>query len=149
MKNLNQICEVLHNSLLDINSQCENLKQSIQEFGTTVSFLPVIMIRKRLLLINIQICIRFCSLTAEHGGKGYVFVIKSDILLGVYWVEKEFSPEDKNDFSKRGELILSMKEISDLINKLSEQVDSGQFAEAVDWINRYEPSFTNNQVGIG
>ena len=107
------------------------------------------MVKKRLLAIDAQISFRLCSLLIEHDGKGHVYITKSDILLGVHWAEKEYSPEDKDYFRKRGRLILSPKEIIELTNKLSEKVDSGQFAQAVDWINRYEPSVINNQVGIG
>lgn len=85
----------------------------------------------------------------KHNGKGYVCIMQSNILLGVHWAEKELPSEHKDNFRKRGRLILSPEEITELTNKLAEKVDSGQFAQAVDWINRYEPSVSNNQVGIG
>ena len=149
MKKLDDICEVLRHNLLEISSQCENLRQSIEEFAATVSTYPATMVKVRLRLITVQILHRVCSLLIEHNGKGYVFLMKSDALLSVRWAEKEFPPESKDDFRKRGSLILSPEEITELTNKLAEKVDSGQFAQAVDWINRYEPSFANNQVGIG
>lgn len=149
MKKFDDICEVLRHNLLEIGSQCENLRQSIEEFAATVSTYPATMVKIRLGLITVQILLRVCSLLVEHNGKGYVFLMKSNILLGVHWAEKEFPPESKDDFRKRGSLILSPEEIADLTNKLAEKVDSGQFAQAVAWIRRYEPSVTNNQVGIG
>ncbi len=149
MKKLDDICEVLRHNLLEISSQCENLRQSIEDFATTVLTSPATMVKIRLGVITVQILRRVCSLLIEHNGKGYVFLMKSDALLSVRWAEKEFPLKDKDGFRKRGHLILSPKEITELTNKLAEKVDSGQFAQAVDWINRYEPSFTNNQVGIG
>jgi len=149
VKKLDDIYEVLRHNLLEISSQCENLRQSIEEFAATVSTYPATMVKVRLRLITVQILHRVCSLLIEHNGKGYVCITQSNILLGVHWVEEEFPPEYKDDFRKRGHLILSPEEITELTNKLAEKVDSGQFAQAVDWINRYEPSVSNNQVGIG
>jgi len=149
VKKLDDICEVLRHNLLEIRSQCENLVQSIEEFAATVSTYPATMVKVRLGLITVQILGRACSLLIEHNGKGCVFLMKSDALLSVRWAEKEFPPESKDNFRKRGSLILSPEEIADLTNKLAEKVNSGQFAQAVDWINRYEPSVTNDQVGIG
>ncbi len=51
------------------------------------------------------------ALIAEHNGKGWVFVVKSDILLGVHWAEVEYSPETKDRFKKRGLLILKPGEV--------------------------------------
>ena len=147
MKKLNDIYEIFRGKLLELNSQSKHLEKNIEEFADTVLFLPAIMVKKRLLLIEEQILLRSDSLVAEHNGKGWVFVMKSDKLLSVYWFEKEFPPKDKDDFRKRGNLILSMEEITELIDKLLNKVDSGQFAEAGNWVNRYEPSFINNQVG--
>jgi hypothetical protein len=149
VKKLDDICEVLRHNLLEISSQCENLRQSIEEFAATVSTYPATMVKVRLGLMNIQVLARVYSLLKEHNRKGYVFLMKSNILLGVHWAEKEFSLNAKDGFRKRGSLILSPEEITELTNKLAEKVDSGQFAQAVDWINRYEPSVINNQVGIG
>jgi len=149
VKKLDDIYEVLRHNLLEISSQCENLRQSIEEFAATVSTYSATMVKVRLRLITVQILHRVCSLLMDHNKKGVVVVMMSHMALSVHWAEKEFPLESKDDLRKRCYLILSPKEITELTNKLAEKVDSGQFAQAVDWINRYEPSFTNNQVGIG
>lgn len=146
MKMLDDVCEIFRGKLLEMNSQSKHLEKNIEEFADTVLFLPAIMVKKRLLLIGEQILLRSSSLMAEHSGKGWVFVIKSNILLRVYWEQNEYSPKVKDNFKKRGLVILTPVELMELIAKLSKKVDSGQFAEAVDWLNRYEPSFTDDQV---
>ena len=140
-----EACQVLRRQLLEINSQSEELEKRIEGFADTVLILPSIMVKRRLLLIGEQILLRSGSLMAEHNGGGWVFVTKSDILLGVYWEQNEFPQKVKDHFKKRGFVILTPAEIMASIGKLCGKVDSGQFAEAVDWVNRYEPSFARNQ----
>ncbi len=73
-----------------------------------------------------------------------MYIMKGDIRLEVCWAGKEFSPEGKEAWRNLGRLILSPEELTELTNQLLEKVDSGQLAEAIDWINRYELSVTGN-----
>ena len=64
----------------------------------------------------------------------------SDTALNVHWAERELSIKAKEDLKKEGYLILSLEEIAKVIEHLAKGIDSGQPAEAVEWINQYEPS---------
>ena len=142
MKRLDDICGILSNRLMKIKSHSDYLVNIMEECAHTMSFLPAFMVKQRLVSIGEEILNCSSSLLAEHNGKGWVFVIMSDSLLVVHWIESEYSPNVKEYFKKRNLNTFTLSEIMELIAQLSNKVDSGQFAEAVDWVNRYEPSFT-------
>jgi hypothetical protein len=80
------------------------------------------------------------SLHNSHEGEGVIFVMMTDMDLSVHWAEKELSVKGKENLKMRGYLILSPEEVVKAIEHLAEKIDSGQLAEAVEWINRYETS---------
>lgn len=140
MKPLDEVYEVLHQVLLETNRQWEAMRHDMNEFISIVSKLPAAMVKVRLTTIACQIMIQTSFLRKQHGEKGYVFVMVSSIVLGVHWAEKEYSTEDKNWFKSRGSLIVSPETICIVVEHFIDQIDSGQWAKAVEWINRYEPS---------
>ncbi len=139
MKSMNGIQEVLCRSLLDINNQCQDLRQDIADFVNIVSTEPAAMMKVRLSLMSLQITMQASSLHNSHEWEGIVFVMMSDTGLSVYWAEKELSIKGKEDLKTRGYLILSPEEIVKKIDYLANRIDSGQLVEAVEWINQYEP----------
>ncbi len=139
MKSMNGIQEVLHHSLLEINNQCQSLRQDIAEFVHSVSTVPAAMVKIRLSLMSISISMLTSHLHNKHDGKGVEFVMMTDTVLSVQWAEKELSIEDKENYKVAGYLTLSLEEITKLVEHLVDGIDSGQSAEAVEWINRYEP----------
>jgi len=144
MKLLDDMYQVLHHDLLEINRQCEGLRQDIVEFVTIVSTLPAQMVKLRLTVMTYNIVIQVRNLLKQHHGNGYVFVMMNDTGLGIYWVEKEYSAEDKENFKRHGYLITSPEAMGKVAEQLSEKVDSGELAEAVDWLKRYEPFLRND-----
>jgi hypothetical protein len=132
------IQEVLRHSLLEINNRCQSLRQDIVAFVNSVSTLPASMVKISLSVMSINIGMQASRLHNRHDGKGGVFVMMTDTVLSVQWAEKELSIEDKENFKMAGYLTLSLEEIATVVKHLAEGVDSGQFAEAVEWINRYE-----------
>ena len=64
----------------------------------------------------------------------------SNTVLTIQWIEKELSIKGKGDYKISGYLTLSLEEIAKVFEDLADRIDSGQFAEAVEWTNRYEPS---------
>ena len=140
MKPMNGIHEVLRNSLLEINNRCQSLRQDIAAFVNIVSTEPAAMVKIRLSVMSIQITMQASGVHNSHEGKGIVFAMVSDTDLNVHWAEKELSIKSKENLKMRGYLILSPEEIVKMIDHLSDGIDSGQCAEAVEWINRYEAS---------
>ncbi len=140
MNSKNSIQEVLYHSLMEINNQCQSLRQDIAEFVNSVSTLPAVMIKTRLSAMSIRIKTQASQLLYSHDWKGIVYVMMSDTLLGIYWAENEFPIENKEDLKRKGYWILSPEEIVKMVEQLLDKVDSGQCAEAVEWINRHETS---------
>ena len=140
MKPMYDIHEVLRHSLLEINNRCHSLRQDIAAFVNIVSTLPASMMKVRLSVMSLQITMQTSRLHNGHDEKGVVFVMMTDTLLSIHWTEKELSIKAKEDFKRRGHLILSQEEIAKVVEHLAGGIDSGQCAEAVEWINRYEPS---------
>ena len=140
MNSMDDIYRMLCHSLLEIDSQCQGLRQGIAVFVNSVSTSPAAMIKTRLYAMSLQISMQISGLHNSHDEKGIVYVMMTDTVLGVYWADKEFSIEAvKEDLKKKGYLILSLEEIAKVIEHLADRIDSGQPAEAVEWINQYEP----------
>ncbi len=140
MKPMYGIHEVLRHSLLEINNQCQGLRQDLAAFVNSVSTLPAAMVKVRLSVMSLQISMLTSRLHNMHDEKGVVFVMMTDTVLSVQWAEKEFSIEKaKENLRMAGYLTLSPEEITKVVEHLSDGIDSGQFAEAVEWINQYEP----------
>jgi len=135
VNSMNSIQEVLRHSLLEINNQCQSLRQSIAVFVNSVSTLPAAMVKARLSAMSLQIKTQIL----RHEEKGVVFVMMTDTVLSVQWAEKELSIKDKENLKMGGYLTLSAEEIIKIVEHLADGVDSGQFAEAVEWISQYEP----------
>ena len=139
MKPLDEVYEVLHQVLLETNRQWEAMRHDMNEFISIVSKLPAEMVKLRLTAMTFHILTRARSLRKQHNDRGYVFIMMSNIIIGIYWAENEYSAEDKEHFRRRGYLIISPEAMGTVIERFIDQVDSGQLAEAVDWVNRYEP----------
>lgn len=135
MNSMNGIQKELRRSLLEINNQCQSLRQDIAAFVNSVSTLPAAMVKARLSAMSLQIKTQI--LRQEE--KGVVFVMMTDTVLSVQWAEKELSIKDKEDLKMGGYLTLSPEEITKIVEHLADRIDSGQSAEAVEWINQYEP----------
>ena len=144
MKPMNGIQEVFRHSLLEINNHCQSLRQDIAAFVNIASTSPAAMVKIRLSVMSIQITMQASRLHNSHEGEGIVFTMMSDTDLSVHWAEKELSIKGKENLKMRGYLILSPEEIVKVIDYLSEGIASGQPAEAVEWLNRYEASLVLN-----
>ncbi len=140
MNSMNGINEVLRHNLLEINNQCQSLRQDIAEFVNIMSTLPAEMVKTRLSAMSILIEMQTSRLHDRHGEEGVVYFMMTDTLLSAQWAGKEFSIEKaKETLGREGYRILSPEEIVKMVEQLLDKVDSGQFAEAVEWINQYEP----------
>jgi len=131
---------MLCHSLREIDNQCQDLRQDMAVFVNSVSTSPAAMVKVRLSVMSLQITMQASHLHNSHKEEGIVFVMMSDMGLSVHWSEKELSTKSKENLKMRGYLILSPEEIVKMIDHLSDRIDSGQCAEAVEWINRYETS---------
>jgi hypothetical protein len=136
---MNGIYKMLCHSLREIDNQCQSLRQDLAEFVNSVSTLPVAMVKIRLSVMSINIRMQASRLYNMHDGKGVMFVMMTDTVLSIQWWEKELSIEDKENFKMGGYLTQSLEEIEKVIGHLADGVDSGQSAEAVEWISQYEP----------
>lgn len=141
---LDNIHNVLRDDLLGISKQCESLWKDIAQFVSIVSTLPAGMVKLRLTTMTYHIMTEAQKLSKQHHGKGYVFIMINNIAFGIHWVEKEYSAEDKEDFRRRGYLIVSPEAMAKVAEQLSEKVDSGQLTEAVIWLNQYELFIIND-----
>ena len=139
MRPLTGIHELLQHDLLEISKRCQTLRQDIAYFANIVSILPAEMVKVRLYSMACQIMIQAQNLSEQHHGNGCVFIVMDNMAFVTYWAEEEYSAEDKEDFKRRGYHIVSPETIAEVAEVLSEKVDFGQLAEAVGWINRYEP----------
>jgi len=135
VNSMNGIQEELRRSLLEINNQCQGLRQDIAAFVNCVSTLPVAMVKERLSAMSLQIKTQIL----RNEEKGVVFVMMSHTVLSVQWAENELSIEAKENLKMGGYLTLSPEEITKVMEYLADRIDSGRSAEAVEWINQYEP----------
>ena len=140
MNSTNVIHEVLSNSLLEISNRYQSLRQYMAEFVNIVSTIPAAMVKVRLSVMSIKITMQASDLHNKHDEKGVLFVMMSDTVLSVHWAEEELSIKAKENLKKDGHLILSLEEIAKVVEHLADMIDSGQCAEAVEWINQYEAS---------
>ena len=58
----------------------------------------------------------------------------SHTVLSVHWAEKELSIKAKENSKRDVGLTLSLEEITKVVEHLADRIDSGQSAEAVEWI---------------
>ena len=93
MKPMYGIQEELRHSLLEINNQSQGLRQDIAEFVNSVSTSPAAMVKIRLSLMSLQISMQTSRLHSRNDWKGVVYVMMTDTVLSVNWVEKGFSIE--------------------------------------------------------
>lgn len=135
MNSMYDIYEMLCHSLRETDNQYQGLRQDLAEFVNSVSTLPAAMVKARLSAMSLQIKTQI--LRQEE--KGVVFVMMTDTVLSVQWAEKELSIKDKENLKMGGYLALSPEEIIKIVEHLADRIDSGQPAEAVEWINQYEP----------
>ena len=140
MKAVTDACEALDQDLWEASEQCEAVRHEINDFCTYVSSLPLAMVKLRLKAIAYQIMVCAWSLREHHDSEGLVFVMMTQTALGVHWSATKYSNEDKEWFKARGSLIVSPEAVSEVTDQLVEQLESGQWTGAVDWINRYESS---------
>lgn len=149
MNSLGDACQVLHQELSAARAQCEAIRYELNYFAAYASNSPLAIVKIRLTLITLQIMTWTASLYAHHGGKGHVFVMVSANVLGVYWVEEEYSAEVKNRFKDRGWLIVSPEEVELEVDQFINQVESGQWADAVHWLNQYGSSLISEATKLG
>jgi len=103
------------------------------------------MVKIRLQVISLKITLHTSRLYNRHDGKGVVFVMMSNTALSVQWEKSELSIEYKENLKKSGYLALSPEEIITVVEELADRIDPGHLAEAVEWINRYEPFLLLNE----
>ena len=135
MNSMYDIYKMLCHSLRETDNQCQGLRQDLAEFANNVSTLPAAMVKIRLSVMSLQI--KAHILRQEE--KGVVFVMMTDTVLSVQWAENELTIESKEICKMDRYLTLSLEEIAKVVEHLADGIDSGQWAEAVEWINRYEP----------
>ncbi len=140
MNPMDDIYIMLCQSLLEIDNQCQDLRKDIAVFVHIASTLPAAIVNIRLSVMSIQITMQASRLLNSHDVEGAIFVMMSDTVLSIQWIEKELLIESKGDYKISGYLTLSLEQIVKMIEHLADGIDSGQPAEAVEWINRYEPS---------
>lgn len=88
--------------------------------------------------MTVRIMTEAQKLSKQHHGQGYVNIMINNMICGIYWMETEFSVDSKENLRRQGYLIISPEAMADVAKQLSEEVDSGQLAKAVTWLNRYE-----------
>lgn len=135
MKLLVNACEVLEQELTQASQQYHAIQDKLDEFTTNISASPLLMVKSRLRLIISRILAHESSLYSYNNGKGFVYVMVTRTALAVCWEQKEYSQWHKDWFNARDIIIFSPHEAASMVEKIMSQLDSGDWADVVKWIN--------------
>lgn len=141
IKGLWDSCHELGEILSRVLDGCEIILADLEGFNSYAGSYATSRLIRRLAILSSWVSWVAESLYREHGGQGYVCVFLSE-REGVHalWVEREKLVADRESYRADGSTVLSVEEVVDIIDQLARELDSGNWAKVVDWLNRYGKS---------
>lgn len=138
MTSVNDMFNINRELLLNAIEVCHSIPAEINKFGATVSSLPALMVKARLITIQGLVSSNVKALRVQHEGKGYIFVQAGNSTLSICWSKLDFL-DGKEEAPSSGESVFIAPEV--VVKKIEElisQVDSGELVSAINWLSRYE-----------
>ncbi len=138
---LQDSCRESREVLSRVLDRCEIIFADLEGFNSYVASYAVGRLVRRLAILNVWVARVAESLYRDHGGQGYVCVFLSEREgVHVLWVEREQIVANRERYRTYGATVLSVQEMVDIIEGLARELDSGNWARVVDWLNRYGSS---------
>jgi len=137
MKKVANACLGLEQLLHDVSSECWSFSLELKKLNQCTSEAAE---QLKLVLTGIVNEIKRLekSLYLQHGGIGYVFLFTGiNGEMRMHWVGRKDIVADKYRFRNEGLTVVSISEVLNIIDGLLEQLDLGNLAEAITWINNY------------
>lgn len=120
---------------------CRTRLASLDRFENYVNTCLVARLAHRLVVLTWWVGWKAELLSREHKGEGYVCLFLSEKEgLFAYWVEKPELVANKAGFQASGYTVLSQTEFIDIVMAMNQEWSSGNWANVVDWMNRYGKS---------
>jgi len=141
MGELRESCHKLENVLDQVEAKCGMIITDLEDFNNyVVSYAPYRLCRKLQIIANwIVGCVE--RLYEEHKGQGYVCVFLTQKAgVTVHWVETKKLVADKAHYQAYGSIVLSPEEAIVIIAQMMDGLVLNNWAEAIDWLNRYGKS---------
>ncbi len=141
IKGLWDSCHELGEVLSRVLDGCEIILADLEGFNSYAGSYATSRLVRKLAILSHWITRMEGSLYRDHKDKGYVCVFLSE-REGIHplWIEREEIVADRERFRADGSTVLSVGEMVDIIEDLVRELDSGNWAKVVDWLNRYGKS---------
>ena len=138
---LQDSCRELGEVLSRVQDGCETILADLRRFESYMALYGVRRLVRRLAILSSWVSWVAESLYREHEGQGYVCVFLSERQgVHILWVEREKLVANRERYRADGFTVLSVEEMVDIMEDLVRELDSGNWAKVVDWLNRYGKS---------
>lgn len=141
MLTLNDACHELRLVLAQIEGECQDTRDHLNEFEKYAGSYAINRLIRKLAILSYWIIGKTKRQYEEHRGHGYVcvFLTERDGIT-VYWVEDEKIVADKSWFASFGSTVLSVEEAIDIICQLIKELGSNNWPRVIDWLSKYGKS---------
>ena len=137
---LQDSCHELGEVLSRVLDGCEIILADLGRFDSYVGRYAVGRLVRRLAILSFWISAVAESLYRDHVGQGYVCVVlKEGTGIFIHRVEREELLPTRWTRA-HGYTVLSVDGAVGIIEELARELDSGNWAKVVDWLNRYGKS---------
>lgn len=138
MTKLEDSCRRLHQKLLLVNYQCQEMSTIICAFDSLADSFARDRIFHKLKALGYWIITQANLLYEQHKYKGYVYVLLiENAASNIYCAVNEQAVAYSSQFDLKGTTRVSVTEILDTITKLAEDLACGEWVQAVDWLKKY------------
>jgi len=139
MEKLNDTCREFEGMLAELSNKCEGLIERMHKFEEWADSLPRIMLCATLAVVGAQVDGALKSLDLARPGEGHLYYILLSIEEGisVARIDKEELVLDKAKWGSFGYEVLDPLEFANMIKAMGENLDSGNWARVVQWVNTY------------
>ncbi len=137
MKTVVNTCRKFEQLLHDIDNECCSFSLELTKFDQCISESAE---QLKLVLMGIVNEIKRSekSLYLQHDGIGYVFLFMGiNGGMTMHWVGRKGIVADKYRLRNEGLTVLSINEVLNIIAGLLGNLDLGNLADAITWINNY------------
>ena len=137
MKTVENTCWKFEQQLHDESNECCSFSLELKKFNQCTSESAEQLKLVLTGIVNEIKCLEK-SLYLQHDGIGYVFLFMGiNGGMTMHWVGRKGIVADKHRFRNEGWTVVSISEALNTIAGLLENLDLGNLAEAITWINNY------------
>ena len=141
MGELRESCHKLENVLDQVEAKCGVFITDLKDFNNYVASYALYRLCRKLQIIASWITVCVERLYEEHNGEGHVCVFLTQKAgVTVHWVETREIVADKAYYQAYGSIVLSPEEAIVIIAQLIDGLVLNNWAEAIDWLNKYGKS---------